>query len=416
MRLEGLAVAGGSAEASFGEARLDALEGGRYRFVGESAPGLGWVRAFWRQAGVGWRELTAWRFVGEGTALAWEWLEGQGLACLAEYAGGLSARRVQAERFRLSFEGGEARTAAAVGAVVAEGDGYSATGHELTMSLVNSRFALHAEPGRRVRGRAPDGELQADVLEGDQSGTLEARGSVTGTMAGAGLFEAGDVPVSFAARVARLGGGRSQVELEGDARVWQGDRKLRADRIEYDVREAGARGEGSVVATLPAASGARPDSGPLRLRGRAFDYSRPGGVATFTGDVVLEDPQVSSRSQRLVTLGPGGEVLRAELEGGVEVSERATGRVLRGERALLLQEADTFDVWGRPVVVQEPAGNQIKADHLQWLRATGTVVVVGGADAPSETLYRVDRPTAGPTPARRTPGPGAPAESVRDRP
>lgn len=406
-RLAGVAVAGGSAEALLGEARLDALEGGRYRFVGEPAPELGWVRTFWRQAGAGWRELTAWRLVGEGTGTAWEWLEGQGLACLAEYADGPSARQVRAERFRLSFEGGEARTAVAVGQVAAEGEGYAADGHELTLSLLTSRFALRAEPGRRVRGRAPEGDLQADLLEGDANGALEARGSVTGTMAQAGLFEPGNVPVSFAARLARVGRGQSRVELEGEARVWQGDRLLRADRIEYDVRNQAARGEGNVLATLPVASGGSSASGPLRLRARAFDYSRPGGVATFTGDVLLEDPQATSRSQRLVaTLGSRGEVLRAELEGGVEVLERASGRVLRGERALLLQEADTFEVWGRPVVAQEPSGNQIKADHLQWLRATGTVVVLGGAESPSETLYRIDRPTAGPTPAPRSPGPG----------
>lgn len=407
MRLAGLAVAAGSAEALLGEARLESVEGGRYRFVGEPAPGLGWAWTFWRQAGTGWRELTAWRLVGEGTGTAWEWLEGQGLACLSEYTGGPSARLVRAERFRLSFDAGEARTATAVGQVVAEGDGYAADGHELSISLVTSRFALRAEPGRRVRGRAPEGELQADVLEGDANGALEARGNVTGTMAGSGLFEAGDVPVSFAARMARVGAGQSHVELEGDARVWQGERMLRADRIEYDVRNAEARGQGSVLATLPVVSEGGATSGPLRLRARAFDYSRPGGVAAFTGDVALEDAQATSRSQKLVaTLGPGGEVLRAELDGGVEMVERATGRVLRGERALLLEEADTFEVWGRPVIVQEPAGNQIKADHLQWLRATGTVVVLGSSDAPSETLYRMDRPTAGPAAAPRPPAGG----------
>jgi lipopolysaccharide export system protein LptA len=417
MRLVGVAVAGGSAEALLGEARLDAIEGGRYRFVGEPAPELGWVRTFWRQAGAGWRELTAWRLVGEGTGTAWEWLEGQGLACLAEYAGGPSARRVQAERFRLSFEGGEARTAVAVGQVVAEGEGYAVDGHELTMSLLTSRFALRAEPGRRVRGRAPEGNLQADLLEGEANGALEARGNVTGTMTGTGLFEPGSVPVSFAARLARLGSGESRVELEGDARVWQGERLLRADRIEYDVAGEAARGEGSVVATLPAERGGRPASGALRVRGRAFDYSRPGGVAAFTGDVALEDPQATSRSQRLVaTLGPGGEVLKAELEGGVEVLERATGRVLRGERALLLQEADTFEMWGRPVVAQEPSGNQIKADHLQWLRATGTVVVLGGVGAPSETLYRMDQPTSTPTATPRVPGTAAPGAADGEQP
>ena len=416
MRLEGVAVAGGSAAAQLGEARLDALDGGRYRFVGEPAAELGWTRAFWRQPGVGWRELTAWRLVGEGTAGAWEWLEGQGLACLTEYAGEATARRLQAERFRLSFENGEARTAVAVGRVRAEGEGYSAEGHELTTSLVTSRFALRAEPGRRVRARAPDGELQADLLEGGVEEALEARGNVTGTTAGAGLFGNGDVPVNFAARTARLGSGEQRVELEGDARVWQGDRLLRADRIEYDVPNQGARGEGNVHATLPP-GGTGSAGGGLRLRARAFDYSRPGGVATFTGDVSLDDPQATSRAQRLVaTLGAGGQVVKAELEGGVEVVERATGRTLRGERAVLLEATDTFEMWGRPVVVQEPAGNQVKADHLQWLRATGTVVVLGGDGTPSETLYRMDQPTAAPSPSPRAPAAGAPGTGNGERP
>ena len=417
MRLEGVAVGGGSAEAQLGEARLEALDGGRYRFVGEPAPELGWTRAFWRQPGAGWRELTAWRLVGEGTASTWEWLEGQGLACLTEYAGEAAGRRLQAERFRLSFEDGEARTAVAVGQVVADGDGYAAFGHELTTSLQTSRFTLRAEPGRRVRARAPDGELQADLLEGGTEGGIEARGNVTGTTAGAGLFGSGDVPVSFAARSARLGSGDSRVELEGDARVWQGDRLLRADRIEYDVPNQGARGEGNVLATLPPAGTGASTRGALRLRSRAFDYSRPGGVATFTGDVSLEDPQAISRSQRLVaTLGAGGQVVKAELEGGVEVVERATGRTLRGERAVLLEQADLFEMWGRPVVVQEPAGNQVKADHLQWLRATGTVVVLGGADAPSETLYRMGQPTGVPSPSPRAPGATGPGIGDGERP
>ncbi|MCU0292398.1 MAG: hypothetical protein MUF10_10500, partial [Thermoanaerobaculaceae bacterium] len=64
---------------------------------------------------------------------------------------------------------------------------------------------------------------------------------------------------------------------------------------------------------------------------------------------------------------------------------------------------DLFEMWGSPVLVREPDGNQIKGDRLEWHRRTGTVVVVGGEDSPSETLYHPSERGVTPTPARRRP-------------
>ena len=75
-------------------------------------------------------------------------------------------------------------------------------------------------------------------------------------------------------------------------------------------------------------------------------------------------------------------------------------RTLTGQRATLAPPRDLVQVWGNPVVAREPSGNEIKGNHLEWHRDSDTVVVEGGADNPSETLYH----PAKPLPTRRPAG------------
>jgi len=92
------------------------------------------------------------------------------------------------------------------------------------------------------------------------------------------------------------------------------------------------------------------------------------------------------------------------MDGGVTLRDRATARVMTGQKARLMVEDGFFEMWGNPVLVKEPSGNQVKADHLQWQRASNTVVVLGAEDNPSETLYHptkavpTRRPVTVPTP------------------
>ncbi len=62
-----------------------------------------------------------------------------------------------------------------------------------------------------------------------------------------------------------------------------------------------------------------------------------------------------------------------------------------------------FEIWGKPVLVKEPGGDQVKADHLEWHRGSNTVVVLGAEDNPSETLYHPHQPSPTPGPRGRKP-------------
>jgi lipopolysaccharide export system protein LptA len=133
-------------------------------------------------------------------------------------------------------------------------------------------------------------------------------------------------------------------------------------------------------------------------------YDRTAGVATYEGDVTLEDPQAEASCQRLVaTMDAAGNLVLANLDGGVTLLDRTTARVMTGQKARLLVEEGFFEMWGNPVLVKEPSGNQVKANHLQWQRAANTVVVLGAEDNPSETLYHPTKPAATPRPQGRKP-------------
>jgi lipopolysaccharide export system protein LptA len=140
------------------------------------------------------------------------------------------------------------------------------------------------------------------------------------------------------------------------------------------------------------------------VRSRVLTYRRGAGEAVYEGDVELKDPQGSARCGKLVVrFDANGRATTAELDGGITLQEGASGRQLSGQRGSLDVTEDFFQMWGSPVLVREPDGNQIKGDRLEWRRRTGTVVVTGGEDSPSETLYHPSQPGVTPTPARRQP-------------
>jgi lipopolysaccharide export system protein LptA len=409
VHVDGPLEGGGDVDASAGDTTFEPLAGGRYRVTAEPAPLLGWVQARWRDVGGGWKEAAAWRLVGEGSETAWEWLEGQGRACALDVPPREEPSLLESDRLRVEFSAGRPHTAVATGAVEITSGRRRAAGERLETSIAGGTFALTPAPGERVVMSAPEGEARCDRLDGDRVRGATARGQVVGQLNEAAAPGSSEGPVSFAAGSATLEASGSRIVLDGEARLWQADRIMRADRLEYlrDGEQVLGRGQVLTTARQRDASG---EGAEVRVRSRAFDFSRVTNIAVYEGDVVLEDPRAESTCQRLVaSLGRGGEVLLATLEGGVVIKERGNARSLQGQRARLSPPEDVFEVWGSPVVAQEPSGNQIKGEHLRWLRGTDSVEIVGGADKPTETLYHPDKPiaTRGPAGTGRPRGPAA---------
>jgi lipopolysaccharide export system protein LptA len=371
-----------------GKAELQALDGGRLRFTAEPASDTGWISLRLRDPIQGWRELNAWRLVGEGSREDWEWIEAQGLACLTDFPASTEVRDLGAESVRLEFASGQARSAVAVGNVRLESAGQWAEGERLVFSLASRSFSLNPAPTRRVAVGTGEVTCVCDGLESAAGGNVTARGNVSGVLRRAALWGAADAPVRFAADSALVASTGARLDLDGQARLWQGDRLVRADHIEFERARELLSASGNVV-TLARLTPRGSGPGELvQLRARSLQYEHGGGLAVYEGDVELEDPRSTARCQRLtVTLGSDGQMLLATLEGGVTVTEHATTRVIKGQGARVDAARDLLELWGTPLLIQEASGSQVKAARLEWRRATESLVVFGADGAPSETIY-----------------------------
>lgn len=386
---------GGHVAGETGAVELEVAPTGKIRMGAEAALTRGWVTLTWQEAGGAWRELQSWHLQGEGTGSAWEWVEGHGLACGDELDTQGEPRAIEAERIRLVFQDGQPSTVLARRQVrLASSDG-SATGEAWDYSLRSRTYVLTPERNERVELVSTGARCWAASLEGSDTGAA-ARGEVSGSVERAGLPGAGDKPVLFVAQEAKLTPDGKTVTLGGDAKLWQDERLLRADRIEVERTRDTLTAQGGVLTAMPAASAKGP-AGEVRVRARQLHYERAAGIATYEGEVVLEDAEADAKCQKLVArLDEHGSVTKADLDEGVSIRDQRSGRTLRGQRARLLLREELYELWGTPVVVTDPKGDQVKADHLAWRRATNVISVLGKNEEPSETLYRPDAPLTGP--------------------
>lgn len=395
--VEGRQTSGAAIHLSAGEAVFESIADGRWNLTAEAAAPGGWVHGRWQEPDGSWRELNTWKMIGEGSETAWDWLEGQGRACVEVVPREGDPRFVESNSLRIAFEGGRPATATACGSVVLRSAGGHAEGGELVASLRGARFTLLPEAGGRVTVHSPDGAVSCDRAEGEEGGEVAASGHVAGVSSRDGLWGAEQGAVNFAADTARVGPDPGRFRLRGEARVWQGERIVRADQITYDRGRQIVTAVGGVISRDAGGSGTL---GTVEIRARSLEYDRGSGQAVYEGDVVLEEPRATTRCQRLqAALGEGGEIREAIMSGGVDMHDRVAGRRLEGERARFVVAEDVVEVWGSPVLARDPAGSQVKADHLALQRATGTVTVLGGESGPSETIYHPEK----------TPGPGKPA-------
>ena len=379
---------GDGTELSFSSGRVEisGLGPERLRFVAEAAPS-GWASLHWQDAvGTLW-ELAAYRLTGEVEKRGASWVEGQGLACLSQAGAGPVARRVEAHDLRVELVDG--RPAGAIASdEVRLGDGSNwAEGDTFQYSRQTDSYTLGGGKSRvRLGGAAFT--ATCDAVEGGRDGSIVARGRVVGRVERSSAADPKAPPVNFASdRVSTARQGEDPIILEGDARLWQGERLIRAERLEYRRRNGALRGSGQVitVATFDRGSEGVEEA---TVRARAVTYEQPAGEVSYEGDVQLVNPQATIDCQRLVARMDGaGTITHAVLSGGVRIVDTATGRAVEGQRAEFDPAADVLDIWGMPVLVRESAGNQLKASHFRWYRATGTFVVVGEEDNPTEALY-----------------------------
>lgn len=383
-------------------------EGGELELTVQPEERTGWVTARWTGKDGAVRTVTAWRLVGAGSATSGpQWLEGQGMVCVAESEPARAAlRRLSADALRVDFGQGRPESATAWGNVRLESGAQWGEGDRLALTLTPRRSVLLPATDGRVRFGSPSLEARANRLESDPEGGLAAEGAVDGTLAQGRVFGGQAGPIQFAAARAISPPNGETLTLEGDARLWQGERLVRADRLDYRAADETVVARGNVVTVGPTrqqTSGG--EESIVRIAARALTYEASTLTAVFEGDVRLADDRTDLTAQRVTgTFAPGGELILAIVEGGITLRERASGRMVAGQRARLIPQREEVEVWGEPVLIQEPNGNQMKAAHVVWRRREGVLAVEGGPESRSETLYRADQPLPTPRSAHRPAG------------
>ncbi len=389
VRIDGQLTGGSVVDIEAGDTVVDVIEGGRLRLTAAALAPNGWLTVQLADAATGVRTVQTWWLVGEGTGEAWEWLEGQGRVCATELVPGAEARSAEAGRARIDFTAGQASMLTAHDQVHLAFGEYNVDGGVLTYSLPTTVLTLEPKGKERVSLAGPDVQATCNRIETLQDGTLAATGDVVGSVRTGASLSAPDTPVAFAADAAVVPAGAEKLTLKGNARLWQQDRLLRADQIEVERATEVLTGQGNVITS--AHNTAEGGSGEVVVKARQVRYDRGAGEAVFEGDAVLTDAQGQASCQKLVLFQAAeGEVKLITMEGGVSIKQPGTGRVLTGEKAKLVVAEDLFEMWGKPVMVQEAKGNQVTGAHLLWRRRQNTVVVYGSEDSPTQTLYKLE--------------------------
>ena len=394
--LSGYTETGEEVEGVFGETEALRHEETGYVFQAQAAAGMGWVMLRMKSPSGQVQELTSWKLLGLVQDGRLEWLEGQGLVCGMVALPQEDPSWLSASWLRVVFPQGEPAKASARGSVRLQQGEAIAFGDELLATLPQGPGELWATGSGQVR-------FTTGVLEGvcqritmKSSGEFVASGGVQGKVQQA--EEEKTSAVRFAALQASGTVRQGVATLLGEARIWEGERVIRADRILLDRNRELLKAFGQVLTQTAEAEGA------LRtIAAEELVYDRERQEATYTGGVKLKDAQGTLESRTLVAyLAANGKLLRGEFAGDVAATDR-TGRKLMGDVATFDSATETLSVRGDPAVIEEPSGNRVQAATVQWHRLTGSLEVQGEVGSPSRTVYHPE--SSGKLPARRTPSP-----------
>ncbi|MCS7043229.1 MAG: LptA/OstA family protein [Bryobacteraceae bacterium] len=161
-----------------------------------------------------------------------------------------------------------------------------------------------------------------------------------------------------------------RILFEGDAVLWQGDMRLRGQRVRIDREQERLEAEGSVVAEIPDERGGAQGRAAARMsvvRAPSLVYDGRAKQALFAGGVVLERPAMTVESRQLRAFFSEQEangraetrLERLEADGAVVIREWARGRrrTGRGEHAeYFLAEERMVLRGGNPSVEDEQRG------------------------------------------------------------
>jgi lipopolysaccharide export system protein LptA len=217
-----------------------------------------------------------------------------------------------------------------------------------------------------------------------------------------GLIE-GSEPLRATAERMRVEEGNNRILFEGNAVLWQGEMRLRAQRVRILRKEERLEAEQEVLAEIPDARGGAKGAGAQRVsvvRAPSMVYEGKAGQVRFAGGVRLLRPGMTVESQemrgyfRQEAAGSGTETRleRLEAERQVVILEEARGRKRtgRGERADYFLEEERMVLRGGNPSVEDAVRGVTRGAVITWYGRQDRMIVdnEGGGPAVSRVKQK----------------------------
>ena len=237
----------------------------------------------------------------------------------------------------------------------------------------------------RVTIESSRGRLTADQgVFSEGTGQADIRGRVQGELYNTRLVGSQEMlqqepePVHIACDGLTVSDDGGNYHLRGNARVWQGQRLLVGDEIEYWPLSQKMEAKGHTRTTFPSAllDPETSNRGDVVLEARHMSFDELESRAIYRGGVVYSDPQHRmSASELEILFNQSNEVQSVIADGSVEIESFDTGQKLTGSRAVRDISTRTVLLTGDPAQATDPEGNMLSGHSLTWDQAGDRVLV-----------------------------------------
>jgi lipopolysaccharide export system protein LptA len=188
---------------------------------------------------------------------------------------------------------------------------------------------------------------------------------------------------------------KSVATYDGNARLWQEDTEIRADKIVIEDKTGNLRATSKVVTSMKLSQAGdktpkaakKPDAEPTNTTADELLYEDSKHRATYTGNAHMSGPSgdVTADKIELHLAEQGGELERAEADGNVVSRQEA--RRAYGKHLTYLAKDDTYTMTGSPVKIfdQTPTNCRITEGATLSFHRTGNTTIASGNDTTGQT-------------------------------
>jgi LPS export ABC transporter protein LptC len=203
-----------------------------------------------------------------------------------------------------------------------------------------------------------------------------------------------DQPVNVSSNRLDYDGAKSVATYDGNARLWQDDTVIQADKIvlEDDTGNLHATGKVVTVMTLttpddkpskdPKKDPKKPDVEPTHTTADEMLYEDGKHKATYTGNTHMSGPSGDLTADRLELFlaEQGGQLERAEADGNVVSRQEA--RRAYGKHLTYISRDDIYTMTGTPVKLYDDAAPNCKVSEgaIARFHRTGNTMDVSGSE------------------------------------